>query len=382
MGDSAADAQSPDAPSTQGDGGTVTAGSILGAFGTNDALVGTLNPPNLTLLALENDVVRLAAGDSVQALVTGTLPSVDPKGNLLYFQWQQQTLASVCRATVPAGAPDTTFGSGGCAALPAQDYASGAVGVRALPGGAVLALTNPNCMNGCAPGQSSFQMFRVTNAGQPDPTFGTNGVLYSTVASDLQALSFDVQSTGSVVVSGTAAFDLKLFRLLPNGSLDTTFASAGFVSSPGAGDFLQVMPDDSFFLVSSYNGMIDVERYTKDGAPDATFGNGGRADLTFLPHNQDDGFYIAGAHIDASGRVYVAGAIDVHGSGSTYSPFVIRVLANGTIDPAFGSGGAVTTFGTGDTLPTGIGEDAEGKILVGFTRYADNAMKDVVRLEP
>jgi uncharacterized delta-60 repeat protein len=380
--DASPDAPMQDRPSTQGDGGTVGAGSVLDAFGTNDELVGTLHPPNLLLLALQNEVTRLGAGDAIQPLVTGTLPSLDAKNDLLYVDWQQGAPANVCRAALPAGTPDATFGSGGCVAPPAQTYADPPLGVRALPGVGVLLMLNPNCINGCAPGQDSFEMFRVTSAGQPDATFGTNGLLHSAIASGLQALSFDVQSTGKVVVSATATFDLKLFRLLPNGALDTTFATAGFVPSPGAGDFLEVMADDSFVLVSSYNGMIDVERYSKDGAPDATFGSGGRADLTVLPHNQDDAFYIAGAHVDAAGRVYVAGAIDVHGSGSTYSPFVVRVLANGSLDPAFGQAGFVTTFGAGDTLPTGIGEDADGKVLVGFRRYVENDMKNVVRLEP
>lgn len=53
------------------------------------------------------------------------------------------------------------------------------------------------------------------------------------------------------------------------------------------------------------------------------------------------------------------------------SPFVVvRFLANGTLDPAFGLGGVVTVpVGTCDDLPVGVAVQGDGKILVVGTAF-------------
>lgn len=359
---------------------------VVETFTLKEHFLHTLRGGADVFLSLDNEVVRLGPSGSTTPTVTGRLAAVDGSG-LLYISKASGSAAKVCRATLPDGKADPAFGTGGCMQLPV-DYRSFAVGVRPLPGGGSVAVLNPDCSNGCADGKDSFMLVRLDAKGAVVTTFGTAGVAFPSVGKKADALSFGMQASGALVVSLNGGFALSLVRITSDGTLDTTFGTAGFASSPGAGRKLLVLPNDSVLLGSNYNGILDVERWTKDGAADTSFASAGRFKLSELRHpaakTHDE---LADLFVDASGRIYVAGeAFDEKAASSAAwsSPFVARLSKDGAIDTTFGQAGIFTAFGaaSADKIATGLGEDATGRILVGLENAQSNNRGDVVVVTP
>ena len=96
------------------------------------------------------------------------------------------------------------------------------------------------------------------------------------------------------------------------------------------------------------------------GSLDPSFGTGG--------HSPDLGGSGAAVAVDPLGRVVVVGA--VAGPGG-HDFFVTRLLADGTPDPAFGTGGrAAVDFAGGDDVGTAVALDAAGRVVVAGTSTA------------
>jgi uncharacterized delta-60 repeat protein len=97
-------------------------------------------------------------------------------------------------------------------------------------------------------------------------------------------------------------------------------------------------------------GATKVVRYLANGKPDPSFGNGGTANVT---GPAGYAFVLAGAAVDAQGRVVLAGLARPLPSNSAPDPLlssavVMRLNTNGTPDTTFGNGGTVLTdFGLG-----------------------------------
>ena len=95
-----------------------------------------------------------------------------------------------------------------------------------------------------------------------------------------------LQSDGKVVGVGRAqrpdgAFKAQVFRLLPNGSLDASFGLGGLVlvgdasSVTETGRSVLVEPDGRIVVAGARNGRLLVVRLLANGALDPAFGAGG-----------------------------------------------------------------------------------------------------------
>src|SRR5262249_45212120 len=137
-----------------------------------------------------------------------------------------------------------------------------------------------------------------------DSSFGVGGRVTTAIgASNDQASSTVTQPDGKVVVAGYSAGDFALVRYNPDGSLDTTFDSAG-----------------------------------RDGKVTTSFGG------------FDDGAY--GVALQSDGKIVVAG---FYNNGSNYDFAVARYNSDGSLDTTFGSGGKVTTsFGSSHDIAHGL----------------------------
>jgi uncharacterized delta-60 repeat protein len=149
---------------------------------------------------------------------------------------------------------------------------------------------------------------RFNQDGTPDPTFGTSGVALiafkdnSAQYTFAQAESLIVQGDSKIVVVGTveATIDpygnqspvfggysaIALARLNPDGTLDSTFGTAGetttIFGSLGGGAYGAVLqPDGAIVVLGNVDAPNDFNlalvRYTANGQLDPTFGNGGPA---------------------------------------------------------------------------------------------------------
>ncbi|MBS2016062.1 MAG: hypothetical protein JST00_24490 [Deltaproteobacteria bacterium] len=210
---------------------------------------------------------------------------------------------------------------------------------------------------------------KITPSGALDTTFGSGGVArINLVAGFEQPRNVIVQSTGKVVVAATvlhagtvaADRDVAVARFDANGAVDTTFGAEGNgkvilnLSDPGATTSfdsqwgLALGPADAIFVEGGQRSPTGddtdfaVVKLAADGALDTTFGgtgivtidvgpgyNASPRNLTVLP---------GGAGVIATG--YFRNGTDA--TVDPVQPVLIKLLANGDRDPAFGTNGVYT----------------------------------------
>lgn len=124
-------------------------------------------------------------------------------------------------------------------------------------------------------------VFRLTPQGNLDSTFGNNGIVqlpYYTLQNQLK-----IQSDGKVVILGYSGTNARVTRLLSNGQLDTSFATNGSSMVPGivnsdtdSRSFGLILQNEKIIVhgISSYT-QHRICRFNNDGSVDMTFGNYG-----------------------------------------------------------------------------------------------------------
>ena len=123
---------------------------------------------------------------------------------------------------------------------------------------------------------SSLSVVGLAQAGSLDPTFGHHGIFstnFATCCGGVNAIAFE--SDGKILVGGQAQITRLvgvIFRLNPNGTLDTTFGSHGMVTiglgSIGASVGGKIVASVMGVFVSRGN----VTRLNANGSVETTFG--------------------------------------------------------------------------------------------------------------
>jgi uncharacterized delta-60 repeat protein len=198
---------------------------------------------------------------------------------------------------------------------------------------------------------SDIAVARVNTAGILDTSWSGDGLLTSDFSSEDAAHGVAVQSDGKIVVVGTAgmtgARNFLVVRYLADGSLDPAFGTTGVghtLTSFGRSDDIAravaFQPDRKIVVAGTVLGPGDydfgVARYLADGSLDPSFGGGQGSVLTDL--SLDD--YAHGLALQPDGKIVVC--------GTDGNAMVVRYLPDGTLDPAFGTGGiagAIITVG-------------------------------------
>jgi uncharacterized delta-60 repeat protein len=264
------------------------------------------------------------------------------------------------------GTLDTTFGSGGKVltdffgssdlgrALVVQDDA------KILVAGLVASLAN----------QSSFGLVRYNSDGSLDESFGDNGRVVTEMGSIAFAYGIGIQSSGKIVVGGTshgANSNFALARYKRNGKLDPSFGTDGKVFTDFDGDYddansMKILPDDKIVLagctVSDGRYGFALARYNANGSLDETFGAGGKASTHYSQSH-----YVANAvTLQADGKIVAAGYRDL---GGDYDFVLARYNTNGGLDSSFSGGMVLTDFSNGFDNAGAVTIGQDGRILVG-----------------
>jgi uncharacterized delta-60 repeat protein len=182
-------------------------------------------------------------------------------------------------------------------------------------------------------------------AGDPDTSFGHRGtVTLKATGADAVGGAVKALSDGKVLAGGSAAGKLVVLRLRSTGTLDSRFGTAGQVvpSLPG------LSPDGVRALATLRDG-----RVVAAATLDVTGGLSRFVVLRTLPNGEIDpsfgaglGYTLAGPGgatlaamaVDRAGNIYLAGA---RPTGVGEIPVVMRLLPDGTPDPAFAAGGTL-----------------------------------------
>jgi uncharacterized delta-60 repeat protein len=154
--------------------------------------------------------------------------------------------------------------------------------------------------------------------------------------------------------------------------LDPSFGRRGkvttYVSGPSRAYGLAIQADGKIVAVGTAQGVLHagnqfgLVRYNMDGSLDASFGESGTITGTF--DGPSGAFAVA---IQPDGKLVVVGTTGTFYSlddpGTSFG--LARFVADGTLDPSFGSGGTLTTrFGERPAAAYGVAIQDDGKIVV------------------
>ncbi len=225
-----------------------------------------------------------------------------------------------------------------------------------------------------------FSVARYNSDGSLDQSFGTGGLVMNRFdTTDSYGTKLAVQDDGKFVIVGfvrtSSGNDMAVARFNFDGSLDTTFGTAGLVTIhttdySSLGDV--VIQTDGKILATGGDDNNDflVIRLNPDGSLDTGFGNNGIV-LTDYANRENTSAVIT---LQPDGKIIVAGTDWLP---STFEIMIVRYNSNGSLDTGFGSNGIVI-YGLSGNLE---GADAvllqsDGKIVVGgFTRVGSNPNK-------
>jgi uncharacterized delta-60 repeat protein len=199
------------------------------------------------------------------------------------------------------GSLDTTFATGG-----KKTFSWGALGrvtaVLVAPNGKPV----PAGFSG--PEGGNVQVARLNANGKLDTTFGTGGIAAVDFGGDDFGEAAARQADGRILVAGrSTAAGAIVARLRATGALDPDFGGDGRVALPGGGSASAVLvqPDRKIVVAgnASGSGAMTVTRLMPDGSLDTGFGTGGTATIDFGALAD----LAAGAALQADGRIVVAG---------------------------------------------------------------------------
>jgi uncharacterized delta-60 repeat protein len=236
------------------------------------------------------------------------------------------------------GQLDRSFGTGGKATVGFSTSGFDQLSAIALqPDGRIVLAGRANSGRSDSP----FALARLNNDGSLDTTFGKGGKLTTNFLGNRnQANDLVIQPDGKIIAAGWAtrvapAYSLEIMaiaRYNGNGSLDTTFGSAGLVTNDfgcrGGEARAVALQRDGKLVVAGLAGFlrasrprvdIAVVRYKGDGALDGSFGNRGES-ITVLQSGADVADAIA---LQKDGKIVVAGSTSDGTIGGVHSDFAL-----------------------------------------------------------
>jgi uncharacterized delta-60 repeat protein len=234
-------------------------------------------------------------------------------------------------------------------------------------------------------GPSGFEnvatVVRYLPDGSLDVDFGTGGIAHLDLPGSENVLVGVAETFDQKIVMAGKHFsgsgdDFLVVRLDPDGTLDASFGSGGYVilDAGGAEFALDVVahPDGRISVVGDYesgaNDDLLIARFVGDGGLDTSFGGGAGYVITSLNTGQDEAY---AATLQRDGKLVVAGH-------SEQDAFVARFLADGSLDTGFaGSGFSVNHFG-GDDWLFGVAIQEDDKIVVAGTVFPGPGLAQAV----
>jgi len=260
---------------------------------------------------------------------------------------------------LPSGALDTTFSGDGRVAVFCQSFGGG--------GGAVAALLQPDgrlvLVGECA-GLQMLTVARFNVDGSLDPSFGTNGQVFTPFPNGVMAVAGLLQPDGRIIAVGRAftLAALKAARYNPDGSLDPSFGTGGTLTlpplaQPFTAEDAALQPDGKIVITGTYGptGGHDFAllRLLPNGALDPSFDLDGIVTSDF------------GAAEDSRSVIVLGDGRIVLGGSRAGDVALVRYLPNGSLDATFGAGGLATGDSGGND---GLGQLTllpNGKLMVG-----------------
>jgi len=173
-----------------------------------------------------------------------------------------------------------------------------------------------------------------------------------------------LQPDGRLVLAGSSGADVLLLRLLPDGRPDPSFGGAGrvvldFDGGTDVATAVAVQPDGRIIAAGASDGLgrrgFLAVRLTPSGARDPSWGD----PFFFFGPSSDD--FASAIALQPDGRVLLAG-MTVNPSPNFG---VARLLADGAPDPSFGAGGRVSGLLSNQSGAAALLLRPDGRVVAG-----------------
>lgn len=219
---------------------------------------------------------------------------------------------------------------------------------------------------------ANISITRLLPGGTPDPAFdgdGAAGIGFGLLGGD-EGSAVAAYPDGRILFGGTAVVgnpnvDVVLGRLTSTGALDPSFDGDGrkFLDLGSRQQLGAVLlrPDGRIVAVGTSDGDMTVTQLLANGTLDPAFGTAGTLRIDL--GGQEFG---EAAALQPDGKIVVAGATSKTGAKPLWA--VARVQPGGTLDSTFGTGGARTLdLASVDADANGVALQADGRIVVAGT---------------
>jgi uncharacterized delta-60 repeat protein len=179
------------------------------------------------------------------------------------------------------------------------------------------------------------------DTGDLDASFDGDGVAQIDIFRYPQGTGLAVRPDGSIVVAVGSPWAnvFGAMQLLPDGTPDETFGLHGRVridldGRTSATDLL-LQSDGKVVVVGFVRKRMLAARFATDGSLDPTFGGDGKVAVRF----PDRSALASSAALTPDGKIVLAGTVSR--SQSKHKMVLVRLTAQGELDPAFGNDGKV-----------------------------------------
>jgi len=356
------------AVAVQADGKVIVAGSTALANGTFVSLVrhlrdGGLDPgfgiagKVVTQIGTRSDAAAaIALQPDGKIVVAGSSDQIATGLDFLVLRYNTN------------GSLDAGFGNGGTVTTAISNDTDRAWAVAIQADGKIVVAGESNSGNTSG---IDFALARYNANGTPDAGFGIGGRVVTPVKSgtgrdSIYALVLPLVAGEQRILAVGGDGDFQAARYLPNGVLDGSFGIGGkvsglFNSNIGGARGVALLPGGQAVLAGAINNDFAAAQLTTSGTLDAGFGNGGKFVQGVVPTNWDSATAIVR---QADGKLLLGGWA-YSGNSSAGDFAVLRLLANGTLDTGFGSGGIVihpTAAGTKDDQAHGLVLQADERV--------------------
>jgi uncharacterized delta-60 repeat protein len=264
---------------------------------------------------------------------------VEPSGRLVLFgRVSTGGVTGIEAARIdPDGGVDRTYGNRGYAFVETSaGDVSGPLRAYAFDAGELTVAVRD---------ESGDLLIRLGSDGRPDPSFGRSGEIRSTFPDGANSLA--LEPDGGLLVGGEGD---RLVRLGPDGSVDANFGEGGIAQLPPLENLrvaaVTVAADGTILVAGDTRGapsfdpeVFDLVRLTPEGRIDPSFGGGqGFVAERLLAAASEE---VTDLVPLPEGRLLLAGTLTPAGLPFPFEIGLARFDGDGTLDPGFGSAGAV-----------------------------------------
>ncbi len=257
----------------QADGKIVTAGrrgsdvivARYNADGSQDTLFGS-NGRVITNFGATELALALVLQPDGKIVVAGRTNKPTPNGNFDFALARYESTGTV----------DITFGTAGLVTTDFGGSVDRAFAMALQPDGKLVVAGDSD---------ANFALARYNSDGSLDSSFGAGGKVVTSFGGTDQASAVILQPDGKIVVAGQTdtgvSIDFALARYMPDGSLDGAFGSGGRVTtnftgtSDDLGSAVALQFDGKIVVGGTSDDNFALARYTPGGVLDTTFGSAG-----------------------------------------------------------------------------------------------------------